>query len=1062
MRTISAAAQTVLDAKLEIEPVIAVDIQWTDGGKWYQYAEKQLTNGSGRIVKGIINQVDGLDNVIVIQSVMTGTAGDSQSLTLTLDDTSGELKEIVMNNDVHKRSVKVYLYLEGTDFDADRIWLFTGELSTPIEWNEGTRTLTVNIINKIEDAEVGFSIEEGDFYLPPQELIGKAWPLCFGKCIHIPALRVKSPLRGILKTGFGVADFMLPHLAKQIGAVCCPRHFAGYTAKYVGEWWRPSLQISPVYKVDRGCWCKKQNDAIAALNAYELQKQYEYEELEISGGKQFPQDRRIWLVADGAEFYGYFMGSQYVPSETFKVLNYKHPKVDEVIVPEYASGWRLCGADAPTHFENGIPVYENLVQPNYGLAYRCEEIDKEKSNTGWDYVAAYPRADFFWVQPGTEVYQRDNEGDSVHVVNLLPSTIYRVAAWKQYDFGLRELATVPKSYYTTRVSDMNGYSVQEIVLLKPLRFYDEGWEEDQLYVSFKSTVGPNMVDEMIWLINKYTNLSYDASNFAAIKSQLAVYRNNYPILERKNIIDVLRTMAFNNRCALILRDNEFKLIYLGADPTSAITITESDIIPKSLRIGHTSTEDLVTKVNGVWRDDYAYDEKKYVCRFNVKKYGTMEDTFEFPCFNIYGWVVKSNTFWMIRMANTWKRITFQTYMDKIAIEVLDCITVNLPDFNPNPIKCIVENATYNSNDHLLEIECWTPIRAGENEPFPYAWPKEIRVDQLWPTANDILAGFGGGSGPNIDVRAPSGHALDGKGQKFFSGFSLSEDEVNKGPCEATSIGFRPISCRPDHGDTQPSDIDDTDTEVKAPGEDDTQDGNDAKGGYGKVENFKLTEEGWKEMTQEEAALRHAQNAGTQTGEQDKPTEPDPNDTCDDIPDASDQFDMNDKPDCLVVVSVGYLRPVNSVFIPGEGTSSKPGDKGKANEDQPDANYNKNEYYFNSKNAAQAFHDKIKEKACGFEAVVGGIWPACSTIALDIKFSGTWAFGKHDNGKQSGTALNEPCEEPDNPRMVAKDESRGGGRPTNIGGETSTGLCTGLNPGEQEGAYGGTTMDWASA
>lgn len=1046
MRTISAAAQAILTSGRKIEPIIAIDVQWTIGGKWYQYAEKELVNGSGRTIKGIINQVAGLDNVIVIQSVMTGQAGDSQNLSLTLDDTSGELKQIVMNNDVHKRTVKVYLYLDGTTFDTDRIWLFTGELSTPIEWDEGTRTLTINVINKIEDAEVGFSIEEGDFYLPPQELIGKAWPLCFGRCIHIPALRVKDPVRGILKTGFGIADFILPHLAKQIKAVCCPMEFAGFKAVQ-GPPPYYSLEIYATYRENASCYCKRQGDSELALAQYLEQKQYEYEELTISGGKQFPQGKRIWLQADGAKIYGYFSG------EKFTVLKHVHPKVDEIEVPEYKYGWNLCSNPANSL---GGGLFRTFPKPSFNAPANCDGSNAATENTGWDYVASYPRADFFWVQPGTEVYQIDSDGDSVHVVNLLPSSIQRVAAWKQYDLGLRELSTVPKSYYTKRVSNFNGYLVQEVVLKKPLRFYDEGWEGDEIYVSLNSSVGPNMVDEMIWLINKYTDLSYDAANFAAVKSKLSVYRNNYPILERKNIIEVLRTMAFNNRCALILRDNQFKLVYLSDTPTPVMTITESDIVPQTLKIGHTNTEDLVTKVNGVWRDDYAYAEKKYVCRYNVKKYGTMEETFEFPCFNIYQWVVKSNTFWMIRMANTWKRLKFQTYMDKIALEVLDCIEVNLPDFCSVPVKCIVENATYDSANNTIEIECWTPVRAGEDFPNEFPHPAGIRVDRYWPTADDIKSGFAGGSGPNVEVTAPAMHPL--ARPIGITGFNM-KDDPDRGPCDSTSTNFKPVGCRPDHGDTQPSDIDDQNVDVKSPGEENTGEEPDAKGGYGLIQNQFTELKQQEEQKQEDQSGQIQKGTDVQTGEGDKTPEPGNNEWCDDMGTPEDNgWDRDDMPDCLVAVHVGYLRPVNRVYKYVDGqltTSSKAGDMGQAINDQPEAAFNANVYWFNSYAAAKAFHDQIKQMACSWNAIVGAIWPACGAIWMDTYADGTWAFGQHDNGKQSGNPTGENCKEPDDPGMVAKDESKGGGSTKKIPG--GTGLCDSLQVGEH--GFNGSTMDW---
>ncbi len=41
--------------------------------------------------------------------------------------------------------------------------IFRGKISSPVVWSEGDRTVSFNIISQIEDAEIGFSPEEGQF-----------------------------------------------------------------------------------------------------------------------------------------------------------------------------------------------------------------------------------------------------------------------------------------------------------------------------------------------------------------------------------------------------------------------------------------------------------------------------------------------------------------------------------------------------------------------------------------------------------------------------------------------------------------------------------------------------------------------------------------------------------------------------------------------------------------------------------------------------------------------------------------------------------------------------------
>ncbi|MHA2377145.1 MAG: hypothetical protein ACXAB9_13340, partial [Candidatus Thorarchaeota archaeon] len=874
------------------------------------------------------------------------------------------------------------------------------------------------------------------------------------KCIHIPALRVDSPTRGILMTGTGIADFILPHLAKQIAAVCCPNVFAGYRS-YNSHVPPYSLIIEATYTVDAGCYCKKQDDEAAAWAAYNQQKAWEKGTLTFAGGKMFPQGVRITLESsEGARIIGKFNGTDYAPSETFIVHSYKHPQLGILQIPPYIGHFQLCtGRVQIGQYSNGIPIYDRFSKPTFNAPRCTPSTDEDQENTGWNYVSSFPRADFYWIEPGTEFYQVTNEGSSVHVVNLLPSTILRVAAWKQHDLGIRQLATVPNSYYSTRVSDFNGYMVQEIVLNKPMRVRGEGWEGDELYVSFNSSVGPNPVDMMTWLIDKYTDLTWDATTFNDVKTKLTVYHNAYPILDRRNIIDVLKTIAFNNRCALILRNGVFKLIYLSEEPTSVDTITEADIVPKSLRITHTPTEDLATQVTGTWRDDYAYDEKKYISRFNVKKYGFQKTDFEFMCFNIYKWVVKSNTFWMIRTANTWKKLKFKTFLERINLEVLDCVTVNLPKFSPVPVKCIVEQATYNKNDNTIEFDLWTPIRSGELTPFDFAWPANISTQELWPSRADIEAGFGGSSGPNIDVRAPSTHALNR--HTGTNGFNLKDTPAD-GPCETIDPGFRPPWCRPDHGDSQPSDIDDQPIDPDVPGAGETKEsGQKGVGGVGTVELQVYDAEAQVTKTQDQ--LNGATALGTKAEGGDQVNDPGCKDSSD--PEWPDDEEVDD--DCAVVVYVGWLNPCGGVFqFPGPILTREKGEIGFAVQDQTEAVTERRRYVFNSLKAAQAFHDNMRAMAASPSAVVGMPWPAISSIFLAIN---TW-----------GPHCEEPTDEDGNSTggQTGSNKDANGGRKWNDdnGNDYRPDTCSPMDPNgiTAPGAIPGytgpdyTSSTWADA
>lgn len=119
-------------------------------------------------------------------------------------------------HDIHKRDVWVYQWFEGLDL-SDRFLLFRGKISSPIIWEEGDRTVTFTIITQLEDKEVGFSPEEGQFPFIPKDLVGKTWPSCFGTPIDVPAVRIGDAVTGTLLCGVGTLSGQDAHDEEPLG-----------------------------------------------------------------------------------------------------------------------------------------------------------------------------------------------------------------------------------------------------------------------------------------------------------------------------------------------------------------------------------------------------------------------------------------------------------------------------------------------------------------------------------------------------------------------------------------------------------------------------------------------------------------------------------------------------------------------------------------------------------------------------------------------------------------------------------------------------------------------------
>jgi hypothetical protein len=249
MRSISSNALAKLATNLGTEPLNIVEIAWVPGAQRTKYADRDLANIKGRILE--LSEID---------AVITLTGTDSQKISVTLDDTDGSIKAIMDTADIHKRPCWVYQTFDGLDL-SDRFLIFKGVISSPVVWNEGDRTIRFDVISQIESAEVGFSIEEGDFVDPPEELIGKPWPLCFGTVINVPALRTRPPFSGIVATGNGIRDFTLPFRINQAREVVCPAAFKGVqcVGQIVG-----SYVCTAIYEEEPNC-VQQRNDGIADM-----------------------------------------------------------------------------------------------------------------------------------------------------------------------------------------------------------------------------------------------------------------------------------------------------------------------------------------------------------------------------------------------------------------------------------------------------------------------------------------------------------------------------------------------------------------------------------------------------------------------------------------------------------------------------------------------------------------------------------------------------------------------------------------------------------------------------
>jgi len=748
MRSISSNGLAQLAQRYGGEPIYLIEIDWADvaAPKWY--ADRDMQGIPGKIL-----QVSDLDNVI---NVLKNSS--SQDLEVTLDDTDGSIKQIMDAHDVQGRTVRVYQYFSGLAL-VDKFLLFAGRISTPITWSERDRTFKCTILSRLEDKEIGFSAEEGQFPLLPADLVGKVWPMVFGKVFDVPALQIKHAVTGITMASVGALAGAAEHLALPIydnGTNHDPEKKKQKAEDAIEE---AALECLEGYwrKRDDGRadeYARQREESESKSFTYvttdfssciwiDRQKQVKDAEkatgghnpLRVLGGTEFPQRRVITLDINGCLFTGFFRG------EMFHIQSRYWPDGD---------------AEAKQDFESRRDNCNRVVSPAGQVVTTSGETI---TTTGGQIIRV------FWAEAGATVRMHSAE-PLTYIVAITPGTggisntgVFAVKAFKQF-VGQQGLVNVPRNLYRVEVKNYGSITAVQVVLKRALSSVTDGGWSDDIYVTYQSSIGPNIVDILKYLIDNYTDLDYDTTTFNAVATKLTAFPANFPLLERKNAITVLQEIAYQARCALWISNGVFYLKYLPEEPEGldvVDTITVSDIdAENSLEVDLTPTEDLVTKMTVKWRMSWApgasdrekdKSEKTLILRHNITRYGVHAEDYNWYIYNQPDTVLKCATFWLIRKSHTWKRVKFKTFLHKLNLETLDCVTFDASGYVASgPVKMMVEKATYNSADNLIDFECLVPVRAGTMSPYDLYWPAQVVVDHTWPPQADIDSGDAGGGG----------------------------------------------------------------------------------------------------------------------------------------------------------------------------------------------------------------------------------------------------------------------------------------------------------------------------
>jgi len=838
------------------ESICIVEVQWAIDGQWHQYADKEIPEHN---IKGIILAIGSMESVLKMDS-----EGTSQGIRLEVSDSDGALKDLINYNDPHGRPCRVYQWFSGIPLN-ERFMLFEGEITSPVIWNEGSRSLGFEVITKLADHEIGFSPEEGDFAYIPEHLCGKAWPLAFGMVQNVPCTALQEVPVATTAEGVNAKDPSIQDRLEELTGAASRNYSSGLSAWAA---YAAAMASHEEALQERSIALESVNelisDVVTALEAVQEQRdlitdkeQWIIQCADDSAAVAVAQQDLLDLqntLKDLIDYYN-LIGEEH--DRALQEYTYWDHLVDSrrEAVTRAAYAMQVAGsnthginqersdlldlqADQEAKEKSTFKVIDGEFFPQdtrielmigritftgkfNGDTFIVEQRDIPEFNSGMQEYFG-----FVYEQAGSHIRIKTQKS-ATYIANLLPSDIFFIKAWKNVD-GLFTLTTVPPDYYTVQTVDLVGYVVTAITLTQPLSFYDEAWEDD-IFATLESPIGPNTVDIMIWMIEKYTELSYDETSFTYVKAMIDNYPSHFALMERKNIMQALEEIAFQARCSIWISSGVFYIKYLAEELTPDLTVTESDIDVGSLVLRSTPAEELVTKLVAEWTDDYAHeDPHTLVLRHNVKKFGMLERTFQFYIYNMPELVMKSATFWLIRKANIWKEVSFKTYPHLLALESFDTIEFDLAQnfIADSDVPALVADVTYDSKTLELDVKAWVPVRFGEMEPYTFAWPSQIDPLNYFPTAEEIAAGYAGGGGPGVRVQGGSTIVDEtlvdwADDQRSTTSYGGGGGSGGGGGGSGQTRDRNPVGLRDwkderhqDRGDTHPSDLDDVKPEPR--------------------------------------------------------------------------------------------------------------------------------------------------------------------------------------------------------------------------------------------------------
>lgn len=378
---------------------------------------------------------------------------------------------------------------------------------------------------------------------------------------------------------------------------------------------------------------------------------------------------------------------------------YKYDWVDHHGYPFHPSGAFSIYAQPPINLINSIVAAD----PDYKV-----------------YMYGVPYTDGHWqVQAGVDILAFD--GSTVSELNLQGLDEDVVLIGNMYVFGDASTTLTVKAVYGMRNGKMQRipdtyYDVNPGNTVNTIYFYNsleqrqsQGWDPETIYVTLERAGDTTPADVISEILTTYTDLVPDTDSFSATKTDTIDFPLNFYVPNR-DALEVCKEIAYQSRCAMIIRGNTVYLHYLSQN-TGDIGIPYSDgtVKDSGLSVSREYFTDVYSKYTAKHRNPVKPDTPIDIEYTPIEVIGKEEKEVEYYIYEHVELTKMSAYFWGYRETKNFRHADVITFLDFLGTEVYDRKGVDIPLLTATPIdsevretKIALASSTISSIIRLIE------------------------------------------------------------------------------------------------------------------------------------------------------------------------------------------------------------------------------------------------------------------------------------------------------------------------------------------------------------------------